>query len=167
MELKKLPLELRINGELMQTFAYPHLTLLEVVREHFGLTGSKRSCDFGECGACTMLVDGVPHLSCITIARSVRGKEITTIEGLAWEGTLHPVQQAFVSLGGIQCGFCTPGFIMTAKALLDRNPEASEEEIRHALAGNLCRCTGYVKILDAVLSAAKEVQAAGAQAAVS
>ena len=160
MESKKIPLEIHVNGELRQTFAYPHLTLLEVVREHFDLKGSKRSCDFGECGACTMLVDGVPHLACITIARSVRHKEIITIEGLAWEGALHPVQQAFVDLGGIQCGFCTPGFILTAKAALDRNPYASEEEIKHALAGNLCRCTGYVKIIDAVISAAKEVQAA-------
>ncbi len=162
MERKKVPLELHINGELMQTFAYPHLTLLEVVRENFGLTGSKRSCDFGECGSCTMLVDGVPTLACITIARSVRHKEIVTIEGLSWEGVLHPVQQGFVDLGGIQCGFCTPGFIMTAKALLDRNPDAEDQEIKYALAGNLCRCTGYVKIIDAVLEAAKEVRAAAA-----
>jgi len=132
--------------------------LIEVLRDDLGLTGTKHSCGAGNCGACTVLVDGLPLLACLTLAVTVRGKHVTTIEGLAQGPNLHPLQQAFIDRGAIQCGYCTPGMILTAKALLDRNPSPTEEEMRIALAGNLCRCTGYAKIVEAVLAAAETLR---------
>jgi aerobic carbon-monoxide dehydrogenase small subunit len=128
--------------------------LLDVLRDRLGLKGTKRGCDQGQCGACTVLLDGRPVSSCILLAVQADGKRITTIEGVAAPGRLHPLQEAFVSEGAVQCGFCTPGMILSAKALLDRNPNPSEDDIRGALSGNLCRCSGYVKIIQAVKKAA-------------
>jgi carbon-monoxide dehydrogenase small subunit len=148
----KRELELNVNDELWEVNVEPHRTLLEVLREDIGLTGAKEGCGLGACGACTVLVDGAPFLSCLTLAVEVPGKRITTIEGLVKEGGPDPVQTAFIEHGAIQCGFCTPGSILSAKALLDRNPHASREKIEEVLAGNLCRCTGYQKIVEAVES---------------
>lgn len=147
----------RINGEDHELYTDPHRTLLEVVRDTIGLTGTKEGCGTGDCGACTVLVDGKPVNSCLVLAPEVDGQEVTTIEGLASEGRLHPVQQAFVSESGLQCGICTPGMVMSAVALLRRNPEPTETEIRYAIAGNLCRCTGYDKIVRAIEAAAGSV----------
>ncbi len=144
-----------VNGRPYEILIEPHTTLLEVLRDQLDLTGTKYSCGVGECGACTVLIDGQPTLSCCTLAITVREKHILTIEGLATGTTLHPIQKAFIDYGAIQCGFCTPGMILTAKALLDNNPMPTRGEIKEALAGNLCRCTGYVKIVDAVLTAAE------------
>ncbi len=149
---------LRVNGELREVAIAETATLLEVLRYELGLTGSKQGCDEGDCGACTVLVDGRPTLACLSLAVTLEGREITTIEGLAGPDGLHPVQEAFDEHGAAQCGFCTPGMIMSAKALLDRRPDADADEVREALSGNLCRCTGYVKIVDAVLDAGKRVQ---------
>ncbi len=146
-------LKLNVNGEDLEILVEGHKTLLEVLREDLGLTGTKRGCDLGTCGACTVLVDGRPWLSCLTLAVAVEKKKITTIEGLAQNGKLHPLQNAFIEKGAIQCGFCTPGMILTAKAFLEENPHPSEEEVKRAISGNLCRCTGYVKIVEAILSA--------------
>lgn len=143
-----------LNGEVQELEVQDHWSLLHLLREELGLTGTKEGCGSGECGACTVLVDGKAVNSCLYLAVEVEGKEVLTIEGLAApDGTLHPLQRAFVEQGAIQCGFCTPGMIMSAKALLDENPSPTEEEIRHALAGNLCRCTGYLHILRAVRAA--------------
>ena len=147
-----------VNGELYELAVEPNLLLIEILRDKLGLTGTKHSCGVGNCGACTVLADGEPVLACMTLAMSVRGKEILTIEGLATNGVMHPIQEAFVTHGAIQCGYCTPGMILTAKALLDRNPDPTEGEVRHALSGNICRCTGYVKIVEAVLSAAEDMR---------
>ena len=147
---------LRVNGDEHDILAQDHRTLLEVLREDLGLTGVKRGCDLGTCGACTVLIDGEPHLSCLTLAISVQGKDITTIEGLAAGGELHPLQRAFVEKGAIQCGFCTPGMILTAKAFLDEQPDPSEGEIKKAMSGNICRCTGYVKIVEAIKSVSEK-----------
>lgn len=144
--------KLHVNGEKLEVLTEVNKTLLEVLREDLGLTGTKRGCDLGACGACTVLIDGRPHLSCLTLAAAVQGKKIMTIEGLAQEGELHSIQKAFVEKGAIQCGFCTPGMILTAKAFLDEHPHPSEREVKRAISGNLCRCTGYVKILEAILS---------------
>lgn len=146
--------QLRVNGEEYEVAVEPHHTLLRVLREELGLTGAKRGCDQGECGACTVLMDGVPVPSCLILAVQAQGKEITTIEGLAQEGELHPLQQAFMEHFGFQCGFCTSGMILTAKALLDRNPHPTEDEIKEAIAGVICRCTGYVQIIEAIQAAA-------------
>jgi carbon-monoxide dehydrogenase small subunit len=148
----KRELELNINDELWEVDVEPHKTLLEVLREDIGFTGAKEGCGLGACGTCTVLVEGAPLLSCLTLAVEVQDKRITTIEGLVEGGRPDPVQKAFIEHGAIQCGFCTPGNILSAKALLDRNPRASREEIEEALAGNLCRCTGYQKIVEAVES---------------
>lgn len=147
-----------INGQVHELGIEPHQLLIEILRDHLGLTGTKHSCGVGNCGACTVLVDGVPVLACMTLALAVRGKRIVTIEGLADGPELHPLQRAFVDHGAIQCGYCTPGMILTAKALLDRNPAPTVTEVREALAGNICRCTGYVKIVEAVLAAAAEMR---------
>ena len=147
---------LNVNGEEFDVLAEVHKTLLEVLREDLGLTGTKRGCDVGTCGACTVLMEGKPYLSCLTLAVDVRGKKIVTIEGLAQDRETHPLQKAFVEKGAIQCGFCTPGMILTAKAFLDENPHPSEEEVKKAISGNLCRCTGYVKIVEAILSAVQK-----------
>jgi len=145
-------LKLHVNGDEFEILTEIHKTLLEVLREDLGFTGTKRGCDLGTCGACTVLIDGKPHLSCLTLAVAAQGKRIITIEGLAQGGEPHPLQKAFVEKGAIQCGFCTPGMILTAKAYLDEHPHPSEEEIKKAMSGNLCRCTGYTKILEAILS---------------
>lgn len=154
----KQEIELKVNGELFNTQIEPRRTLLEVLRENLGLTGTKESCNKGDCGACTVLVDGKPVLSCLTLAIEAQGKDVLTVEGLAGEdGVLHPIQQAFVDHGALQCGFCAPGMIMSAKALLDRNPNPTEDEIKEGISGNLCRCTGYVKIVEAIEAAAKSI----------
>ena len=145
----------RVNGKFYEAMIEPHATLLEVLRDQLDLTGTKHGCGMGICGACTVLVDGEPVLSCLTLAMAVKDKNILTVEGLSEGNVLHPIQKAFVDHGAIQCGFCTPGMIMSAKAFLDENPKPTREDVRMALAGNLCRCTGYVKIVDAVLSAAE------------
>jgi 4-hydroxybenzoyl-CoA reductase subunit gamma len=150
-------LKLKVNGRLREIAAAHSALLLEVLRDTLGLTGAKEGCDGGECGACTVLVDGQPRLACITLAGTVEGREIETIEGQARGGELSPLQQAFHEKLGTQCGICTPGMVMAAEGLLRRKPHPSEAEIREALAGNLCRCTGYVKILEAVQAAAAEV----------
>ena len=147
-----------INGMAYEEEIDHRRTLLEVLRENLGLLGTHKGCDEGQCGACTVLIDGKEVNSCLVLAASVQGKEITTIEGLAQGEQLHPVQQAFVEYGAIQCGFCTPGMIMVAKGFLDKNPQPTEEEAKRAIAGNLCRCTGYFQIIDAVLKAAEKMR---------
>jgi carbon-monoxide dehydrogenase small subunit len=147
-------LALRVNGETHEVAAPIHKTLLEVLREELSLPGTKHGCELGECGTCTVLVDGEPWLSCLTLPVEVQDREITTVEGLADGGRPHPLQAAFAELGAAQCGYCTPGMLLAAKALLDREPEPTREAIAQALAGNLCRCTGYVKIFEAVELAA-------------
>ncbi len=156
--MKKVEITLKVNGEDYELQIEPHRTLVEVLREQLGFTGTKKSCNEGECGACTVIMDGKPVASCLILAMDARGKEILTIEGLAKGEELHPLQVAFVRHGGIQCGFCTPGMIMSAKALLDKNPRPQAAEVRRAISGNLCRCTGYQQIVDAVLAASKEMQ---------
>ncbi len=145
---------LRINGDTYDLLISPNETLLEVLREKLGLMGTKKGCDLGACGACTVLVDGHAHLSCLMLAVDAAGKEIVTIEGLAQGGELHPLQKAFIETGALQCGFCTPGMILTAKAILDEEAEPDEASIKKKMAGNLCRCTGYKKIVEAVSSVA-------------
>ncbi len=145
---------LRINGEDHAVVIPVHHTLLEVLREECRLTGTKHGCELGECGACTVLIDGVPQLSCLLIAAELEGRRIDTVEGLQAGAELHPLQAAFADLGAAQCGYCTPGILMAARALLETNPAPDESEIRAALAGNICRCTGYHKIIEAVLWAA-------------
>ena len=152
----KRKLELNVNNEVWEVEVQPHRTLLEVLREDLSLTGAKEGCGLGACGACTVLVNGSPSLSCLTLATDVQNKEIRTIEGLTKDGQPDPIQLAFVDHGAIQCGFCTPGSIMSAKALLERNANPSREEILEAMSGNLCRCTGYKKIIEAVESAAEK-----------
>jgi aerobic-type carbon monoxide dehydrogenase small subunit (CoxS/CutS family) len=147
-------LTLKINGEERDVLAPVHKTLLEVLREELNLTGTKHGCELGECGTCTVLVDGLPVLSCLALPVEQRGREIKTVEGMAQGGRLHPLQQAFAELGAAQCGYCTPGILLTAEALLADIPIPTRDEIKQALAGNLCRCTGYTKILDAVELAA-------------
>jgi len=147
-------LRLRVNGDARECAVTPGTTLLEALRYALGLTGSKQGCDKGDCGACTVVMDGVPVLACITLAMACEGRDVTTVEGLAPRGVLHPVQDALDQSGGAQCGFCTPGILMSAWALLGRNPAPSRAEIAHALSGNLCRCTGYTKIFEAVERAA-------------
>jgi len=151
--MEKQEIELNVNGKVLAISVSPQKTLLEVLREDLGLTGTKEGCSEGECGVCTVLLDGLPVRSCLLLAVDVRGRKITTIEGLAQGDKLHPLQTAFIEQGAIQCGFCTPGMILSAKALLDQNPSPSEEEIRVGLSGNLCRCTGYIKIFRAVQAA--------------
>lgn len=147
-------IDLKVNGQNYEVAVDTRRTLLEVLREELGFTGTKNGCDQGECGTCTVLLDGKPVHSCLTLAVEIQGKEVTTIEGLAKGDELHPLQQAFVDHGAIQCGFCTPGMILTGKALLEKNHSATEDEIRRAISGNLCRCTGYVKIVEAIKAVA-------------
>jgi carbon-monoxide dehydrogenase small subunit len=148
---------LDVNGERTELLLPVHKTLLEVLREDMQLTGTKHGCELGECGTCTVLVDGRPELSCLLLPIQVEGRAITTIEGMASGATLHPLQQAFAELGAAQCGYCTPGILLSAKSLLEANARPSRDEIREALAGNLCRCTGYAKILEAVELAASRM----------
>ncbi|MGB9616562.1 MAG: (2Fe-2S)-binding protein [Desulfomonilaceae bacterium] len=158
--MKKYFLNITVNGREEDLEIPAHRTLLEVLREDLGLTGTKEGCGEGVCGACTVLVDGRPARACLTLALEVEGRNITTIEGLSKDGLLDPLQEAFVSRGAVQCGFCTPGMIMASKALLEENPCPSEDDIKYALAGHFCRCTGYAKILDAVKAAAVSESAA-------
>ena len=150
----KTQLTLKVNGERRDLIVAAHKTLLEVLREDLNLTGTKHGCELGECGTCTVLVDGLPVLSCLALPVELQGREIKTVEGMAENGRLHPLQQAFAELGAAQCGYCTPGILLTAEALLAGNTAPTRDEVREALAGNLCRCTGYTKILEAVELAA-------------
>ena len=145
---------LNVNGESREALVASHKTLLEVLREDLGLTGTKHGCELGECGTCTVLLDGEPVLSCLALPLETEGRRITTVEGMADGGRLHPLQQAFAELGAAQCGYCTPGILLTASALLAERPSPTRQDVKEALAGNLCRCTGYTKILDAVELAA-------------
>jgi aerobic-type carbon monoxide dehydrogenase small subunit (CoxS/CutS family) len=151
---------LRVNGDERECAVTTGTTLLEALRYRLGLTGSKQGCDKGDCGACTVLLDGRPVLACITLALAAEGREVLTVEGLAEKGRPHPLQDAFDRTGGAQCGFCTPGMLVSAYALLRRNADPTRDEISHALSGNLCRCTGYTKILEAVELAARELREA-------
>jgi aerobic carbon-monoxide dehydrogenase small subunit len=153
-----IPVSFTLNGRLQEIDVEAHELLLDVVRERLGLTGAKRSCDVQVCGACTLLVDGRPVSACTTLAFEVRDRSVLTIEGLAEDGNLHPLQKAFIEHGGFQCGFCTPGMILAAKALLDENPDPSEAELKHFMHGNLCRCTGYKKIIESIMAAAKTMR---------
>ncbi len=152
---------LRVNGESHEVAVSPHRTLLEVLREDLGLIGTKHGCELGECGACTVLLDGVPVLSCLALPVEVQGQEITTIEGIEANGKLHPLQETFAELGAAQCGYCTPGILLSGIALLRDHPQPTREQMREALAGNLCRCTGYTKIYEAVEAAARRMAASG------
>jgi len=151
-------IKLMVNGESYEVAVEFKRLLLDVLRDDLGLTGTKEACDFGNCGSCTVLIDGKPVLSCLTLAIEARGKDIMTVEGMAKNGQLHALQQAFIDYGAIQCGFCTPGMLLSAKALLDDNPEPTPAEIKEALSGNLCRCTGYVKIIEAVEAVAQQMK---------
>jgi carbon-monoxide dehydrogenase small subunit len=147
-----------LNGDPVQVEIEPHLTLLQLLREKLELTGTKEGCGMGECGACTVLLDGKSINACIFPAMEVEGKNLTTIEGLTdGQGNLHPIQKAFIEYGAVQCGFCSPGMVLSAKALLDENPKPTEEEIRNGIAGNLCRCTGYVQIVQAIKAVSKQI----------
>ena len=150
-------LRMQLNGEDTPVSFAPYKTLLEVLREDLGLTGTKHGCELGECGACAVLVDGEPQLSCLVLALECEGRAIDTVEGLARGPELHPLQSAFADLGAAQCGYCTPGILMTAKALLEKEPTPSRDRIKEALAGNLCRCTGYQQIFEAVEEAARQM----------
>jgi len=156
---KPIQISFCLNGEEVDVSFAPCKTLLEVLREDLGLCGTKHGCELGECGACAVLLDGDPVLSCLVLGVECEGREVTTVEGLLSKGRLHPLQRAFVELGAVQCGYCTPGMLITAKALLESNPDPTRDEIRRALSGNLCRCTGYQQIVEAVESAAQQGEA--------
>ena len=156
---RNVQLNLSVNGETLEASFAPYKTLLEVLREDLALTGTKHGCELGECGACAVLVDGEPQLSCLLLAVECAGRNVETVEGLAKGAELHPLQAAFADLGAAQCGYCTPGLLMTAKALLEREPNPSRERIREAVSGNLCRCTGYQQIFEAIEEAAKRLEA--------
>jgi len=165
--MKKI-LELKVNGEARQAIVEPYYSLLDALRDEFQMTGTKKGCDEGDCGACTVLMDGRPVTSCLVLAHSARHADITTIEGVAATcitgtgsakpGDLHPVQQAFVEHGGLQCGFCTPGLVISAVALLKQNPAPTEVEVKYAIGGNLCRCTGYPKVIESIMAAAEAIR---------
>ena len=158
---RNLHLALSVNGEPLEVSFAPYKTLLEVLREDLALTGTKHGCELGECGACAVLVDGEPQLSCLVLALDCEGRRIETVEGLGRGAELHPLQAAFADLGAAQCGYCTPGILMTAKALLEREPSPSRERIREAISGNLCRCTGYQQIFEAIEEAARRMEHEG------
>ena len=145
---------LQVNGETHTLSVKPNLTLLDLLRGKLGLTGTKKGCELGDCGACTVMLNGKTVNSCLVLAMEADGKEVLTIEGVAKGPVLHPIQQAFIDHGAIQCGYCTPGMILSAKALLDKNPAPTEEEVKEAIGGNLCRCTGYIQIVEAIMAAA-------------
>lgn len=157
--MKKL-MSLTVNGIFHEVAVEPRRTLAELLREDLGLTGTKVGCSIGDCGACSVLLDGEPTFSCLVLALETDGREVLTIEGVSENGKLHPIQQAFVEVGAVQCGYCTSGMILSALALINRNPDPSEAEIRRELSGNLCRCTGYQKIIEAILTAAKTMREA-------
>jgi carbon-monoxide dehydrogenase small subunit len=159
--MKTVQLALMVNGEEQSLSFLPYKTLLEVLREDLGLTGTKHGCELGECGACAVLVDGVPQLSCLMLALECGGRSIETVEGMARGAQLHPLQAAFADLGAAQCGYCTPGILLTAKALLAHEPHASRERIREAISGNLCRCTGYQQIEEAIIEGARRMSDEG------
>jgi carbon-monoxide dehydrogenase small subunit len=159
--MKAVHLKLRVNGESNEVLFAPYKTLLEVLREDLALTGTKHGCELGECGACAVLVDGEPQLSCLVLALECEGRAIDTVEGLSRGSELHPLQAAFADLGAAQCGYCTPGILMTAKALLDKEPQPSRERIKEAVSGNLCRCTGYQQIFEAIEEAARRMEHEG------
>jgi aerobic carbon-monoxide dehydrogenase small subunit len=156
-----LPLRLTVNGREHEVQVEPYETLIELIRDRLGLTGTKKSCDMQVCGACTVLLDGRPVSSCTLLAFEARNSSLLTIEGMAQGETLHPIQEAFIACSGFQCGFCTPGMILATKALLDENPSPTVDEIKHYMRGNLCRCTGYKRILEAVRMAAQRLASAG------
>lgn len=158
MALTKIALRLRVNGEEHELLAPAHHTLLEVLREELELTGTKHGCELGECGSCAVLIDGEPQLACLVLPVEVQDRTIVTVEGLQQNGQPHALQQTFAALGAAQCGYCTPGILVTAKALLDRNASPTRDEVREAISGNLCRCTGYIKILDAIEQAAARLR---------
>jgi len=162
--MRRQKIRLIVNEQEYELLIEPHKTLLDVLRNNLSLTGTKRGCNSGECGACTVLLDGIPILSCMTLACEVEGKKIQTIEGIAQNGELHPVQEAFIECGAIQCGFCTPGMVLSAVALLNSNPNPNTDEIKKAISGNLCRCTGYVKIIEAIQQAARTLEGLARQA---
>jgi carbon-monoxide dehydrogenase small subunit len=161
--MSKVTLRLRVNGEVVEAAVQPHHTLLEVLREDLALTGTKHGCELGECGTCTVLLDGRPVLSCLVLALECEGRPIVTVEGLARGAEPDPLQAAFAELGAAQCGYCTPGILCAARDLLDRHPDPTRDQIREALSGNLCRCTGYIKIYEAVELAARRRTEPGAQ----
>jgi aerobic-type carbon monoxide dehydrogenase small subunit (CoxS/CutS family) len=161
----KTKIALEVNGEPVEVAFAPHKTLLEVLREDLGLTGTKHGCELGECGTCTVLVDGVPVLSCLVLGLACAGRRVKTVEGMAAGGKLHPLQHAFAELGAAQCGYCTPAFLLAAAALLAANPRPTRDDIKQALAGNLCRCTGYIKIYEAVELAAAQLRGEQAEPA--
>ena len=154
--MKEIDIELSVNGKKYQLKVEPRRTLVEVLRENLGLMGTKKSCNEGECGACTLIMDGKAVTSCLVLALDAQGKEIITIEGLSNGETLHPIQESFLKHGGVQCGFCTSGMIMSAKALLDKNPSPTTDEARRAISGNLCRCTGYQHIINSIMAVGEE-----------
>ena len=156
--MNKQPLQMMVNGRPRQLLVAPYYSLLDTLRDELQLTGTKKGCDEGDCGACTILLDGKPVTSCLVLALSAQDSEVTTIEGLATPNSLHPVQQAFIERGGLQCGYCTPGLIMAAAGLLQENPSPSEEEVKFAIGGNLCRCTGYTKVVEAIMLAAERME---------
>jgi len=160
---RNVQLSLTVNGEAVEASFAPYKTLLEVLREDLQLTGTKHGCELGECGACAVLVDGEPQLSCLVLAVECAGRSIDTVEGLARGAALHPLQEAFADLGAAQCGYCTPGILMTAKALLEREKNPSRERIKEAISGNLCRCTGYQQIFEAIEEAARRMEHEGSR----
>ncbi|HEV8266057.1 MAG TPA: (2Fe-2S)-binding protein [Gemmatimonadales bacterium] len=161
----KVKIALVVNGERAEVAFEPHKTLLEVLREDLGLTGTKHGCELGECGTCTVLLDGMPVLSCLVLGVACAGHALKTVEGMAQEGKLHPLQETFADLGAAQCGYCTPAFLLAAEALLAQNPKPTRDEIKDALSGNLCRCTGYIKIYEAVELAAARMRGEQAEPA--
>ena len=161
----KTKIALEVNGEAVEVAFAPHKTLLEVLREDLGLTGTKHGCELGECGTCTVLLDGAPVLSCLALGLACAGRRVRTVEGMAHAGKLHPLQEAFADLGAAQCGYCTPAFLLAAEALLAEHPRPTRDEIKQALSGNLCRCTGYIKIYEAVELAAARLRGERAEPA--
>jgi carbon-monoxide dehydrogenase small subunit len=161
----KAKIALEVNGESVEVAFAPHKTLLELLREELTLTGTKHGCELGECGTCTVLLDGTPVLSCLVLGLACAGRRVKTVEGMADRGTLHPLQEAFAELGAAQCGYCTPAFLLAAEALLAANARPSRDDIKQALAGNLCRCTGYIKIYEAVELAAARLRGEDARPA--
>lgn len=155
---RNVQLSLTVNGEAVEASVAPYKTLLEVLREDLGLSGTKHGCELGECGACAVLVDGEPQLSCLVLAVECEGRSIETVEGMGRGAALHPLQEAFADLGAAQCGYCTPGILMTAKALLEKEKSPSRERIKEAISGNLCRCTGYQQIFEAIEEAARRLR---------
>ena len=151
-------LRLTVNGETREFLVEPYYSLLDALRDELHLTGTKKGCDEGDCGACTVLMNGNPVTSCLVLAHSAHDAEITTIEGIAGPDGLHPVQQAFVTYGGLQCGFCTPGLVMSAVGMLQDNPDPSVDDVKYAIGGNLCRCTGYSKVIESIMAAAQEMR---------